>query len=127
MAFVLHTDGTREWRSEAEAEKLWLIKVGRANPQNEAQKRYVRFIRKSIKRVILNYRTAPEEYVRAYLPEIAERAVAQWIVDRRGRPVRPATDEDMAFAIKYGLWRGGKRGRPTALVTHSGPHQLALV
>lgn len=123
MAYILHIDGTREVRSEAEAEKLWLIKVGRAKPVTPAQIQYVRFIRKNIVKVRLNYRTAPDEYVRAYLPEIIEQVVSYWTVDRRGRPLRPGTPEDMAFAVKWGLYR---RGKPTGLVTQKGKPQIAL-
>lgn len=124
MAYILYTDGTREVRSETEAEKLWLIKVGRARPLNKAQAAYVRFIRKHIKRIRLNYRTAPEEYVIANLDEIIPQALSSWIVDRKGHPIRPNTQEDLDFAVKYGLWR---RNKPTALVTRKGPHQLSLV
>jgi hypothetical protein len=121
MALVLHTDGTRELRSEAEAEKLWLIKVGRARPQTPRQRAQVRYLRKTIRRVRLNYKTAPEAYVLANLDEIIPQAIANWIVDRRGRPVRPATKEDMIFAVKYGLWYNGQ---PTYLV--NGTRQLGL-
>ncbi len=121
MALILHTDGTREVRSEAEAEKLWLIKVGRARPTNVAQERYVRLIRSTIRKVKLNYHTAPDEYIRANFDEIMEEALRDWIVDRRGRPSRPQTSWDLAFAIKWGLWY---RNKPTALVTGKGQLQL---
>jgi hypothetical protein len=121
MALVLHTDGTRELRSEAEAEKLWLIKVGRARPQTPRQRAQVRYLRKTIRRVRLNYKTAPEAYVLANLDEIIPQAIANWIVDRRGRPIRPANKEDMIFAVKYGLWYNGQ---PTYLV--NGKRQLGL-
>lgn len=122
MAYIQYTNGAREFRSEAEAEKLWLIKVGRAAPQTPAQEAYVKQIRKRIKRVYLDYRTAPEAYIQAHLSEIVLRAISSWIVDRKGRPTRPATKEDLDFAIKYGLFA---RGKPTALVTGKG--QLTLV
>jgi hypothetical protein len=121
MALVLHTDGTRELRSEAEAEKLWLIKVGRARPQTARQRAQVLYLRKTIRRVRLNYKTAPEEYVLANLDEIIPQAIANWIVDQRGRPIRPANKEDMIFAVKYGLWYNGQ---PTYLV--NGKRQLGL-
>jgi hypothetical protein len=121
MALVLHTDGTRELRSEAEAEKLWLIKVGRARPQTPRQRAQVRYLRKTIRRVRLNYKTAPEAYVLANLDEIIPQAIANWIVDRRGRPICPANKEDMIFAVKYGLWYNGQ---PTYLV--NGKRQLGL-
>lgn len=121
MAYILHTDGTREVRSEAEAEKLWLIKVGRARPTNEAQEKYVKLIRSTIKKVKLNWRTAPDEYIRANFDEVIEAALQNWSVDRSGNPLRPQTDWDLAFAIKWGLWY---RNKPTALVTGAGQLQL---
>lgn len=122
MAYVQYIDGTRELRSEAEAKKLWLIKVGRARPQTPAQKKYVSFIRKTIKKIRLNYRTAPEEYIKANIHDIVPMALANWMVNKKGQPIRPATKDDMEFAVKYGLWNQGK---PTALVTGKGQLTLA--
>lgn len=121
MAYILHTDGTREVRSEAEAEKLWLIKVGRARPTTKAQEKYVELIRQTVTKVKLNYRTAPDDYIRANFDEVMENALRDWVVDRRGNPTRPQSDFDLAFAIKWGLWY---RGKPTALVTGKGQLQL---
>lgn len=121
MAYILHIDGTRELRSEAEAEKLWLIKVGRARPTNPTQEKYVKLIRSTIRKVKLNFHTAPDEYIQANFDEVMEEALKSWIVDRRGNPSRPQTDWDLAFAIKWGLWY---RNKPTALVTGKGQLQL---
>lgn len=121
MAYILHIDGTRELRSEAEAEKLWLIKVGRARPATPAQENYIKLIRSTIRKVKLNYRTAPDEYIRANFDEVIEEALKSWSVDRRGNPTRPQTDWDLAFAIKWGLWY---RNKPTALITGKGQLQL---
>lgn len=128
MAYVLYTDGHREFPSDTEAEKLWRIKIGQANPQTAAQKRYVDHICKTVYQVRLtNYREAPEDYIRANIRDMVPFIVAKWIVDYRGRPTRPANKIDMEFAIKYGLWRGGK---PTDLINtkkHKVSRQLTLL
>jgi hypothetical protein len=114
MAYIRYADGSQEFKPETEAEKLWRILDGQAKPMNEAQRRYCESVRRNVKKVVLNFHTAPEDYIRKNLQKILPQIVANWVVDRRGKPLRPANAEQWAFAKKYGLWKGH---RPSALVT----------
>jgi hypothetical protein len=116
MALIFHTDGKREFAPESRAEKLWRILVGQAVPINSAQKQYCDSVKREIKKVVLNYHTAPEDYVRANLSKLLPQILADWTVDRQGNPLHPATAASWDFAKKYGLWKGRK---PTSIVTGS--------
>jgi len=121
MALITHTDGSREFKAEDEAVKLWRILDGQAKPMNDSQKRYCDQVRHDVKRVVLNYRTAPEDYVRKNLHKLLPQILADWVVDAHGRPMRPANAWQWAFAKKYGLWKGH---RPSQIVAGG---QMTLV
>jgi hypothetical protein len=114
MALLIRKDGTKELHTKPEDEarlyKVWQVLAGRAVPDSPELARFC----DGVQKVILNWRTAPEEYVRARLNEIVPQVIASWVVDRNGNPLRPATKQQYEFARKYGLVKGYK---PTNLVT----------
>lgn len=121
MAFITYIDGRREFKAEDEAVKLWRILDGQAAPMNEAQERYVKSIRRNIKKVVLDYRNAPEDYIRKNLHKLLPYILSDWVVDRTGKPLRPGNSAQWSFAKKYGLWKGHK---PSPVVTGG---QMTLV
>lgn len=106
MALLILKDGKRQIFSKPDDEarlfKIWQVKVGNAVPDSPELARYA----ESVSKVILNWKTAPEEYVRHHLNVIVPQAVAEWIVDSKGHPIRPSTHWGWEFARKYGLMRG---------------------
>jgi hypothetical protein len=121
MALLIYTDGSKSLHNKPGDEerlfKVWQVITGRKIPDSHELTRFSL----SVKQVILNWRTAPEEYVRAHLQHIIPQAVAEWVVDGAGTPLRPSTPWGYEFARKYGLYRGNK---PTNLVTK---RQIALL
>lgn len=121
MALLIHTDGSKELcikpADEARLFKVWQVKVGHAIPDSPQLAKYA----EGIKKVVLNWRTAPEEYVRYHLNDIVPIAVADWVVAPDGTPLRPSTPSGWDFAKKYGLMKGYS---PTNLVTK---HQTVLL
>lgn len=72
-----------------------------------------------IKRVFLNWHTAPDDYINEHLDAIIPMALNDWMVDRKtGRPTRPQSKNARDFADKFGLT---VYGVPTSLVTGMSP------
>lgn len=109
MACIRFTDGSRKFVPEPIGVRLWRCLHGLA-AATEDQRDYLARVRT----VYLNWRTAPDEYIRRNLPDIVEAVTKGWVVDSDGRPLRPSTQEEYAFAAKWGLW---VNGHPSALVT----------
>lgn len=66
-----------------------------------------------VRSIYLNWRTAPDDYIRENLATIIPLALNEWSLDAKGRPLRPATDFAWRFARRWGLW---DIGGPTMLV-----------
>lgn len=118
MAVVKLKTGQRKFVPEEAGVSMWLCKHGFEVPDPE-QQRYL----EQVSDIVLNWRYAPDEYIRRNLLRIIPQVVADWFVDPNGRPVRPARREDYIFAEKWGLWA---KNKPTALVIDA-QEQMQLV
>lgn len=120
MALIIYTNGDKAFKPDVEAVKLWRILDGQAKPENEAQRRYIAHVRRTVKSVSLDYRTAPEDYIRKNLHKLLPKILSEWVVNQHGEPLKPADAQQWTFAKKFGLWRGNK---PSAIVAG----QLTLI
>ena len=84
MALIIYTDGSKKLCNkpgdEARLFKVWQVITGRTAADSPELERFS----KSVKQVILNWRTAPEQYVRANLAHIIPQATTEWVVDGAG-------------------------------------------
>jgi hypothetical protein len=114
MALLIFTDGSRKICNKPDDEarlfKVWQVKTGREIPDSPQLAQYC----EGVKKVILNWHTAPEEYVRAHINDLLPQILADWVVGRDGVPLRPGSAWGWEFAKKYGLMKGYT---PTNLVT----------
>lgn len=113
MAYVQYKNGKKALIGERQAILWWRIITGRCETNTDKEKAYADKVKSEVQRVVINWTTAPEDYIRANLPNIIPFAVSLWVVDEKGRPLKPSTSRDWDFAKKYGLWRGGK---PSTLI-----------
>jgi hypothetical protein len=109
MAIIWFKDGKRKIVSNEVGSKLWLCMHGYVEP-DERQKAYIATVRS----VHLDWRSAPDPYIRQNLPDIVDMVIQQWTADSSGRPVKPNSHEDYRFAVKWGLW---VNNHPSALVS----------
>lgn len=110
MAILYKLDGSKQFVSKEQGIKIWR---GLHEPDNldQQQLEYLG----TIKRLFLNWRDAPEDYIEANLSSIIPLALNEWRVDKHGRPLKPATEFAWKFSKRWGLWN---QGQPTVLVTN---------
>lgn len=118
MAYIKFKTGLRQLVPDDKAVSIWLAKYGFLDVDPE-QKHFI----DCVSTIHIDYRHAPDEYIRRNLNEIIPRVLMSWRVDASGRPACPCTREDYIFAEKWGLWA---KGKPTALVIDP-EQQLSLV
>lgn len=113
MAYLELRNGTKKHISREQGEKLW---NGLQDPESidETQQKFLG----TIKAIYLNWRHAPDSYIKENLDDIIPMALNEWSVDKRGHITRPSTPFAWQFAKRWGLW---EFGRPTSLV---GGHAL---
>lgn len=76
----------------------WNILTGKIEATPEQEKFVL-----SIKKIYLNYRNAPDDYIEQHFAIIKEQAMADWEVDRNGTPLRPTDDFGWKFSKRWGL------------------------
>jgi hypothetical protein len=106
MALQIRKNGSKQLRVGAEAEermyRMWLVLTGRAIPDDPDMAMEC----EETAKIVLSWKTAPEDYVRAHLNEIIPLAISEWVADVYGHPLRPSTKWGWDFARKYGLMKG---------------------
>lgn len=108
MAFIRYKAGTRRLIPEKLGLSVWLVLHGYQEPADEKQSDFVA----AVEEVVLNWHSAPDEYIKHNFADVAEKMIGEWRVDLFGRPSRPDYGPDLRLAEKWGLWA---RGKPTAL------------
>lgn len=108
MAIIRFNNGKEESVSPQTGASVWLVLCGEVDPTKEQENFMLR-----VKNVHLNWRNAPDSYIRKRFDMILQFALADWSVNRAGKPVRPQGEFAWAFAKRWGLW---ENGRPSSLV-----------
>lgn len=104
MAHIELVDGKKRSITPEQGVVIWNILQGRNDPTQE-QERFISNIRK----VYLNWRKAPDDYIEQNFDYIKPMAMADWVTDRSGSPIRPSNKAGFAFAKRWGLrWKGFK-------------------
>lgn len=108
MAIIRFNNGKEESVSPETGASVWLVLCGEVDPTKEQENFMLR-----VKNVHLNWRNAPDSYIQKRFDMILQFALADWSVNRAGKPVRPQGEFAWAFAKRWGLW---ENGRPSSLV-----------
>lgn len=102
MAHIELNDGKRTSITSEQGAKIWEILQGRREPDNKAQELYV----SKIRRIYLNWRNAPDDYIEQNYDYVTRMAMVDWITDDSGKPIRPSDNSGFAFAKQWGLkWK----------------------
>lgn len=109
MAYVITKDGKKSLISHEAGLKLWISLHNLDSLDIHSRARLER-----IAYIFLDYMRAPDDYVQENLQTIIPLALNDWVVDRHGLPIKPATEAAWAFARKWDLWAFGA---PTFKVT----------
>lgn len=109
MAYVVFTDGKKSNISAEQGLGIWQV----LNGEIEGDEKQQEFCRK-VEKIYLNWRNAPDNYIKANFDLIMPMALSDWMVNEKGQPTEPETGNDFAwkFAKRWGLWEYG----PTKLV-----------
>lgn len=98
MAYIKFHDGRTVTVSAEKGIAAWEVLTGKVEPTPEQEKFAL-----SIKRIYLNYRNAPDDYIEQNFHHIKPQVLADWVVDRNGEPLRPSDDFGWKFAKRWGL------------------------
>ena len=109
MAVIRFTNGKEETIDAATAASIWLVLCG----EKDATKEQENFMER-VKNIHLNWRNAPDSYIKKRFETILPMALADWVVNHAGKPVRPGSEFAWQFAKRWGLW---ENGHPSSLVT----------
>lgn len=119
MAIIRFNDGTTTECNGATGIKLWHILQGNAEPTPKEEK-----IAMKVKKIYLNWREAPDDYIEERFAVIAPMVISHWMVEGTpsgqhqhgsiGLATRPMPGDSFTldFCKKWGLW---EKGKPTAL------------
>lgn len=108
MAIVKYLDEKDEVITAEVGAMIWKVLNGELEPDEEQQA----FVEK-VKTVHLNFRNAPDSYIKARLPMIIPTVLQEWMVDANGNPTKPESEFAWTFSRRWGLW---EHGAPTSLV-----------
>ena len=100
MAVISFVDGHKEVAKPATGLKIWEVLNGEREGSEDEQE-----LCSQIKRLCLDWRTAPDSYVQANFDAIVHLHFGDWMCDDIGRLTRPdpARPGAVAFADKWGL------------------------
>lgn len=116
MAVVIFQDGEKRELAPAIALKIWEVLTGVSEPSGEQQ---IAFCNR-VKRLYLNWRTAPEAYIRDHWETIVPLMLSGWRVNRQGQPIMPDSESDWTLSRAWGLY---EHGRLNNTVLTYGPKQ----
>ena len=108
MAIIRFTNGKEEGVTPEVGASVWEVLSG----EKEATKDQENFMLR-VKNVHLNWRNAPDSYIKKRFELILQMALSDWSVDRNGRPKKPGSEFAWQFAKRWGLW---ENGAPSAIV-----------
>lgn len=103
MALLKMRDGRRRIVKHEQALEIWLILIEEIEPDPEQEAMVL-----EVEEIYMDWRKAPDSWIERHRETIFAKVIDAWSCDRQGRPVRPATDEQMGFAKKWELWENGK-------------------
>lgn len=109
MAVIHLTTGESQVIPPDKAQQIWQVLEGELTPTKQ-QQAYCQKVRS----INLNWRTAPDSYIKEHLDVIIDMALMDWAIDRQGYLTEP-DERDVhawAFAKKWGLWHKGKPSDP---------------
>lgn len=115
MAIIHRTDGKHEVVDPEIGAAIWKVLNGEIEPSPE-QAKYC----ETVEKIDLNWRKAPDSYIKAHFDTIIPMALSDWMLEVReadghkivtGRVSRPQPGDDFAwnFAKRWGLWYEGKK------------------
>jgi hypothetical protein len=104
MAHVILQGNIKQNLTREQGLKVWNILQGTAEPEDEKQAMYCN----KVVKIYLNWREAPDDYVRQHLHAIIPLALNEWRVDEQRVPVKPATEFAWDFARRHELWAHGR-------------------
>jgi hypothetical protein len=110
MAIIHFHDGKQQSVKPEVGAAIWLVLTGEQEPTPDQEKFASR-----VKNVCLNWRNAPDSYIKKKFHHVVGFALADWTVNRAGKPTHPSSEFGWTFAKRWGLW---DRGRPSEIVTH---------
>lgn len=99
MAIIRKTNGTDITVSAEQGSRYWLVLNNKSVGTEEEQD-----FCSDIKHIYLNWRKAPDEYIRDNFTNFREKARDEWYVDNQGIPTRPQYDADWEIAKRWKLF-----------------------
>ena len=99
MAVIRKVNGKDETVKAEQGSQYWLVLNNKVDgtPEEEA---YC----SEIKHIFLNWRKAPDQYIRDNFTKYREKARDDWYVDHQGKPTRPQFNSDWTLAKKWNLF-----------------------
>lgn len=116
MAYIVFNDRKTDQVDAAKGLHVWQVLNGYAEPDDPNDEKYCSRVRK----IYLNYRNAPDDYIKERFDIIAPMVIGKWMVDSRpigngqhtsmGIPTRPQPNDtwNWQFSKKWGLIRNGE-------------------
>jgi hypothetical protein len=98
MAYIIKNDNTTATTSAELGATYWTILHGYKEGTPE-QEEYC----SKIKKIYLNWRKAPDEWIKDNFDKLKEKAKNEWYVDNQGIPTRPQYKKDWDLKNKWGL------------------------
>lgn len=98
MAYLILNNGKTASLPADKGADIWLVLNG-YEEGTEAQQEYCT----KIKSIHLNWRNAPEEWIRDNLETYIEKAKDEWYVNRQGKPTRPQYTSDWNIKKKWNI------------------------
>lgn len=98
MAYIIFNNNTTATIPAEKANEMWLVLNGYKEGTEEQQEFCTR-----VKSIHLNWRKAPDEWIKDNYDKFKEKAKDEWYVDNQGNPTRPQHNEDWERIKKHGI------------------------
>lgn len=110
MALLILDNGSKQVISAEQGRTIWGVLSGKIKPTPEQEKYCLK-----VKKVFLNWRNAPDSYIKQYFEIMVDLATLGWMADKEGNITQPEPADAPAwnFAKRWGLW---ENGNPTVLI-----------